>query len=162
LAATAFLLCAGCDPGNVNFDPGPITFVQRTCAELRASDLIWFLRGFETSDVLNPDERNPTQLTVVVHVGQRRALEVKAGAVGSPEDCTSKATSVRWIVSNTVVARVEVGTTERSATLVALQAGDVSVSAILTFQDGTSPIQVLPYALANFGSAPVTTIRVVP
>jgi hypothetical protein len=143
-------------------DAGKITIQQRTCAELRASDLIWSLRGFETTDILNPDERNPTQLTVVVRVGQRRALDVKAGGVASSEDCTSKATSVRWIVSNSVVARVEVAATERSVILVAQQPGDVSVSAIVTFQDGTAPIQVLPYALANFGGAPVTVIRVVP
>jgi hypothetical protein len=163
LAAIACPFVAGCDPGNLNgFNPGAITIEQSTCGGLRASDFFWALNGFEHADILNPDERNQSQLTVVVHVGQRRVLNVSAGSVATSEDCASKATSVEWIVSNAAVARVEVGATSRSATLVALQPGDVSVSAILGFQDGTSPIQALPYAFATFGGAPVTVVRVVP
>ncbi len=162
-AAIAILTLAGCDPGNLNgFNPGAIRIQQRTCAELRASDFFWTLQGFELADILNPDVRNQTQLTVVLRVGQRKVLSVHAGSIDTAEDCSGKAGSVQWVVSNTVVARLPTGPAPRSATLEPLQPGDVSVSAILTFQDGTSPIQALPYAFASFGGAPVTVIRVVP
>ena len=161
--ATTVLFLAGCDPGNLNgFNPGAITIQPRTCAELRASDLIWGVGGFETADILNPDVRNPTQLTAVIRVGQRKMLTLHAGSVGSAEDCSSKASLVQWVSSNSVVARLEVGTTARSAVLEGRQPGDTSVSAVLTFQDGTPAMQVLPYAIASFGGAPVTAVRVVP
>jgi hypothetical protein len=163
LAPVALALLAGC--GEIGGVPGfgdPITLRPRTCAELRASDLIWSIKGFKHGDILNPDVRNQTQLTVVLRVGQFKPLTLTAGSAGSTEDCSGKAASIQWVVSNPVVARLHAGASAQSATLEALQPGDVSVSAILTFQDGTSPMQVLPYAIATFGGAPVTVIRVVP
>jgi hypothetical protein len=114
------------------------------------------------ADILNPDVRNQSQLTVVLRVGQLKVLSVHAGAISTSEDCSSKAGSVQWVSSNTVVARLRAGGAPRSATIEPLQPGDVSVSAILTFQDGTSPIQALPYAFASFGGAPVTVVRIIP
>ena len=142
--------------------PGGCRIPQRPCAEFSAAALSWSLRGFEPADILNPDLRNQPELTAVLHVGAVKRLRVSATGLGAAEDCSSKAASVDWLVSNSVVARFEAAENPREASLVALQPGDTVVSATVTFQDGTPPLHVLPWSFTNIGSGTVTVVRVVP
>jgi hypothetical protein len=153
----------GCpDFGSVPGFADPITIVPQPCSAFRASDLIWALRGFEPKDMLNPDDPNPQQLIALLRVGQVKTLHLTAGSVGSSEDCSGKATGVEWSSSNTVVARIEVGSTRASGVLTALQPGDTVVWATLTFQDGTPPMRLQPYAFTNAASGLVAVVRVTP
>jgi hypothetical protein len=108
-----------------------------TCSEVAASYplLFWSLSGFTEQDILNPDVRNQPELTAIMHPGDVKVLTVRAA--GATGDCSGKATSVQWSVSNPVVARLDVAGTPRTASLVALEPGDTEVVAILTFNDGT-------------------------
>lgn len=133
-----------------------------TCSALVASDplLHWSLRGFTEQDILNPDQRNQPELTAIMRAGDVKVLTVRAA--GATEDCSEKATSVQWSVLNPGVVRVDVAGTPRTGSLVALEPGDTEVAAILTFNDGTPPMRVLPWSFTNVGSGDVTVVRVVP
>jgi len=132
------------------------------CSEVAASNplLFWRLSGFTERDILNPDVRDQPQLTAIMRAGDVKVLTVRAA--GGTEDCSGKATSVEWSVSNPEVARLDVGQAPRTGSLVALQPGDTGVSALLTFQDGTPPMRVLPWSFTNVGSGDVTVVRVLP
>jgi hypothetical protein len=78
------------------------------------------------------------------------------------EDCSGKAATVDWSVSNPVVVRLDVQGNPRVATLVALRPGDTNVSAVLQFEDGSPATRVLPWSFTNVGSGNITVIRVVP
>jgi hypothetical protein len=136
--------------------------IVATCSQLNASQLNWTLSGFTSQDILNPDERNQPQLTAIMHVGDDKTLKLRATYFQTTEDCTGKATSIAWSVSNPVVARLDVAEDPRTGSLVALEAGDTDVAATLTFQDGTPPMRVLPWSFTNVGSGDVTVVRVVP
>lgn len=142
--------------------PECVTPSPLTCSGLVASQLDWFLNGFGPQDILDPDVRNPPILTAVLRVGQVKSLSVKASALFLSEDCSRKATSAQWSVSNPVVARADVGDDLRVASLVALQPGDTDVAAILAFGDGSPPVRALPYAFTNVASGNVTVVRVIP
>jgi hypothetical protein len=151
-----------CDLGGTGPDCPTTTFVPLKCSELVASQFSWTLRGFVERDILNPDVRDQRELTAIMHVGDVKALNVSAGTTQTSEDCSAKATSVEWSVSNPVVARLDFTENPRTASLVALQPGDTVVAAILHFQDGTPPMRVLPWSFTNVGSGSVTVVRVVP
>jgi hypothetical protein len=136
--------------------------VPSTCSALVASEFHWSLNGFRAQDILNPDVRNQPELTAIMHMGDVKTLKVSAGTTRTSEDCSGKATSVEWSVSNPVVARLDITDDPRTRSLVALQPGDTGVAAILTFQDGTPPIRVLPWSFTNVGSGDISVVRVVP
>ena len=160
--------------GCVNLDPlkcdlgvtGPgcpaKPFVPKTCSELSPSQFHWSLGGFTSRDILNPDMRDQPQLTAVMHVGDVKALIVSAGSTDTYEDCSGKAVAVDWLVSNPVVARLEVADSRRAASLTALQPGDTNAAAVLHFEDGTPTMRVLPWSFTNVGSGDITVVRVVP
>ena len=134
----------------------------RPCAELHPSALLWSLRGFGPSDILDPNLRDQRELTAILQVGQAKRLELRAPGINASEaDCSGLARTVDWRNSNPVVARLTVEPGGRAASLAALQPGDVGIAADVGLHDGTS-IQVLPWSFTNVGSGVVTVIRVVP
>jgi hypothetical protein len=137
-------------------------FDPATCAELRASDFFWSLRGFGSEDILDPDVRNQTQLTAIMRVGQTKILELRAATVQTQEDCRSKAVSVEWSSSRPRVVRLDFARDRLTATLTALKPGDAEVAATLQFEDGTPMLRALPWSFTNVGSGDITVVRVVP
>jgi hypothetical protein len=89
-------------------------------------------------------------------------MRIAAGSTATSEDCSSKATSVEWHNSNSVVLRLDPSGDALRRSLVALQPGDTVVAATLTFADGTPPMRVLPWSFTNVGSGEVTVVRVLP
>lgn len=170
----SLLLPAWLLSGCVNLDPvkcglgvsGPscpaTPFVPKTCSELDPSQFHWSIGGFTSRDILNPDARDQAELTAIMHVGDVKAVEVSAGSIYTSEDCSEKAVTVDWFISNPVVARLEVVESRRAASLVALQPGDTNVAAVLQFDDGTPPMRVRPWSFTNVGSGDITVVRVVP
>jgi hypothetical protein len=137
---------------------GP-AFVPSSCEELVAANFLWSLRGFSEADILNASDRSQRELTAILPVGQSRSLRVSAGSVATAtgSDCSGKAVSIEWVVTNLQVARVEVGADRRQAELVAVSPGETGVHANLTFADGTPPERALPFVFRD-----VTVVRVVP
>jgi len=138
---------------------GGQAFERATCADLLGENFFWFVDGFTDADVLNPSDRTQQKLTAILAVGQSKSLRVHAGSVAtvSGSDCSGKAISIEWVLSNPLVARIEVGADPRQALLVAVNPGDTGIAAHLAFNDGSPPIGALPYVFAN-----VTVVRVVP
>jgi hypothetical protein len=126
-------------------------FVPKTCSELRASQFHWSLSGFSAKDILNPDTRDQRELTAIMHVGEAKILKVSAASGDTSEDCSTKATTVEWSLSNRAVARLDFQGTSRAASLVALQPGDANVAAILQFDDGTPSMRILPWSFTGRG-----------
>jgi hypothetical protein len=142
--------------------PAPTPFVWKTCSQLTAAAFHWSIGGFGPQDVLNPDVRNQPTLTVIMHVGDVKALKVSAGSTETNVDCGEKATSVEWSVADPRVARLDVADNPRAASLAALEPGDTVVAATLQFGDGTPPMRVFPWSFTNVGSGDITVVRVVP
>jgi hypothetical protein len=170
LSLGAFPACV--DSGGTGCGPNPQfglfccptcpEFVPKTCNELTASELFWTLSGFSAGDILNPDVRNQTELTAVLHVGDSKSLKVSAGSTATSEDCSQKAVAVDWSVSNPAAVRIDIAADSHGASLLALEPGDTVVSAVLQFEDGTPPMRVFPWSFTNVGSGDITNIRVVP
>jgi hypothetical protein len=139
-----------------------IEFDPATCAELRASDFFWSLRGFGSEDILNPDVPNQTELTAIMRVGQTKLLELRAATVQTDEDCRSKAVSVEWSSSLRRVIRLDAPGDKLTATLTALRPGDAEIAATLQFEDGTPMLRALPWSFTNVGSGDITVVRIVP
>ena len=159
MASSACDLALGALDG---FNPGQITMVPVTCAELRASDFLWILRGFGPEEILNSDLRNQPELTAVMRVGQTKSLELSAATARTSEDCRSKAVAVEWSSSRPRVVRLDVAKDRLTACLTALKPGDTEVAATLRFADGTPMLRALPWSFTNGGSGHVTIVRVVP
>lgn len=130
------------------------------CAELSSSQFHWTLTGFSSRDVLQPDD--PDQVTALIRVGESRDLRVFAEAPHylTGEDCSGKALDVAWLQSNPSVAALAVARNPREARLTGLSPGDTVVSAVLRFDDAP-PLTVFPRSSADFGSRPVTRVRIV-
>lgn len=151
-----------CDLGGTGPTCPTTPYVSTPCSQLGASELRWSLSGFASQDILNPDDRNQRELTAILHVMQAKSLRIGASSLKTSEDCSGKATSVKWTVTDPMVLRLDVGQDPHTATLVGLTPGDSGVFAELAFQDGSPPVRALPYAFTNVSSGNVTVVRVVP
>jgi hypothetical protein len=114
------------------------------------------------NDILNPDDRNQTELTALLPVTRAQTLRITGATVWTREDCTSKVASAIWTVTDPSVLRLDVAPDAHSATLVGLSPGDTQVFADLTFNDGSFPMRVLPWSFTHVGSGTITVVRVVP
>jgi hypothetical protein len=143
---------------------GGTAFSPAACSDLLAANFDWFLDGLTAADLLDPNDRTLRELTAVLPIGQMKALRVHAGSIATAPnaDCSGKASSVEWVVSNPAVARVETGADPRQGVVVGLSPGDTQLYANLTFSDGSPGIRALPFVFTNVGSGIVTVLRIVP
>jgi hypothetical protein len=122
-----------------------------TCDQLDA--FVWVVRGFDFGD-LAPGCTG-SECAVVLKVGDTRQLFIESASV-SGVDCTGSIASVEWSVSLPSVAELEPNGPTR-ALLTAIEAGETTLSADLSFSDGRQR-----RAQPHVSSIRIVTIKVTP